>query len=235
MALVMPSYIQRAKILDTPIRYAWDAKSFYKFLGDERLANRIAKISLKGIAGLSAGFAEWVAWRLDSHFQDPILLNYVEAVWAGVIDWRYLRERTSVQGAPYYLKDWQGVVRGPVIATFNEVDEILLGVKQTMGVDMSCSCFAQLTEYVMPDKKPFKDWRRFAIGRLSQLYPYNRKDPFGPAIPREILDPDIDYKPEMAGAFLANFLQRLDPKQNPFLHSSEEMIADGFEGTPYTL
>ncbi len=54
-------------------------------------------------------------------------------------------------------------------------------------------------------------------------------------MPREALDPDFDFKPEMAPALFGAFLKRLDYKANPFLRTPEEMRKLFFEGVPYEL
>jgi hypothetical protein len=234
MTLTMPDYIQRANATG-PITHTWNEDLFYGFNADQRLANRIRPICPLGTVALAAGFAEWVAWRFRPYFEELVLLQYVEAVWAGIIDWKYLRPRNDVAAAPDYLDDWQGAVRGPIIMTFNFLDEVIEGAKQPMTAGGSCASLGQLTEYVMPEPDLFKEWRRFAIGRLSALYPRQGDTDPGPPMPREVLDPALDYRPDMAVELMRGFLQKLDPAQNPFLRSPEEMVTEGFTGTPYTL
>lgn len=235
MTLTIPTYIDRAKVVGSPIRHAWsDADARSKFMGDERLANRIRKICPRGVAALTAGFAEWVAWRLSKEVRDAVLLNYVEAYWAGIVDWRYMRLRKTVPKAPHLLKEWTGPVRGPVIKTCNDLDTVKAGVEQSMGAAVNATILSQLTLYVMPSKEPFMEWRRFAIDRLAKSYPVKKEGEIGPPIPREVLDPDVDYKPEMAKELIAAYLKRLDAKKNPFLKAPDEMKAEGFTGVPYT-
>jgi len=57
----------------------------------------------------------------------------------------------------------------------------------------------------------------------------------GPFVAREALDPDFDYKPEVARKLMADFLRGVDYTKNPYLRSPKDMLEDGFEGTPYTL
>jgi hypothetical protein len=108
-------------------------------------------------------------------------------------------------------------------------------IKKKQFATPECVSLAFLTLHVVPDPKPFKDWRRFAIGRLATLYPLDKENRLGPPVPREALDPELDYKPEMAPQLLSKFLQSLDPSTNPYLRPATEMIADGFDGTPYSL
>jgi len=235
MNLTLPGFIGRAAVVGAPIQHAWDQNTTYTFVGDERLAHRIAETSRRGVLAITVAFAEWVGWRLSPDADAGVLLNYVEASWAAVVDWRYLRPRHTVPGAPVYLRDWQGPVRGVVISTCNFLDEVFDGMKPGPPGALSASCLSELALYVMPDPTPYKDWRRFAIGRLATMYPPLPAGDLGPPIPREAMDPDVDYRPEMADELIRARLQHLDPGRNPFLRTPEEMIADGFAGTPYAF
>jgi hypothetical protein len=233
--MMMPSYIKRADIVDCPIQYNWnDADPGLLYLEDERLANRIGKICYRGIIALSAGFAEWIAWRLSKHCTDPVLFHEIEAVWAGIIDWRYMRPLGRSSKAPE-RKDWHGAERGPVRSAFFLLSQVVSITMRSAYPAPAASSLARLALHIMPNPKPFKDWRRFAIQRLSEIYPKQRENKLGPSIPKEVLDPDFNYEPTMTNELLLKFLQNLDFKKNPFLCSPEEMIRNGFEGTPYTL
>ncbi len=109
---------------------------------------------------------------------------------------------------------------------------------------------ANLARNVLPkDKKRLiTAWLKKVSPRLKKLYPLIGWDReltgaarrkmlptwHGPPVPREALDPNIDYTHDMADDCLARFLEGLDHKNNPFLHSPKHMIDAGFEGTPYT-
>ncbi|WP_147445087.1 hypothetical protein [Corallococcus sp. CA053C] len=52
---------------------------------------------------------------------------------------------------------------------------------------------------------------------------------------REALDPDFDFRPEMAPTLIGAFLGNLNYEANPFLRTPEEMRKLFFEGIPYEL
>jgi hypothetical protein len=234
--ITIPSYIERTGIVEMPVKHAWnnsDPESL--FPEDARLAKRIGAICNRGVLALSAGFTEWIAWRLNKYSADPVLHFEIEAVWAGIIDWRYLGPLVQSSRAPD-PDDWRGASRGPVRYAFRGLSQIVALAKRSSYLADDSSCLSNLALLVMPDPEPFKEWRRFAIERLSKLYPYRLKgDVLGPPIPRKALDPNEKFEPEMATALLSDYLETLDYKKNPFLRSPKEMIKDGYKGVPYKL
>jgi hypothetical protein len=230
MTLLMPPYIKNAKVADAPINYDWDDDDPEEaYLDpDERLRHRIGEISDRGVVALSAGFAEWIAWRLSKHSDTKLLFQVIEAVWAGIVDWSYFEQLDAPD-----FSDWQGSVRGPICAAINLLDEIIYLITDGQFASPESVCLTQLALHVLPDPKPFKDWRRSTIKRLAAMYPRRPDDRLGTPVPREALDPAFDYKHEMEEELTARFLKGLDWKQNPSLRSPEAMKEDGFEGTPY--
>lgn len=232
MVFSIPTYIDKTGIIDYPIEHDWnDSNPEDAYLGhDERLRHRINKICYRGVVALSSGFAEWIAWRLNKHLSDPMLFQMIESVWAGIIDWRYM----EVNNGPDW-KVWQGPVRGPLCAAFDLLHEIVKLVSKKQFASPEAICLSMLALHVVPNPKAFKDWRRFVIRRLVQMHPRPDDNLLGDPVPREALDPDFNYKPEMAKELFSNYLQNLNYKQNPFLSTPEKMIQKGFEGTPYIL
>ena len=90
-----------------------------------------------------------------------------------------------------------------------------------------------MAEYLLTDPGPYLRWRDRVLERLEVLYPLNPEDPRGAVVPREALDPDIDFHPEQIEDLINNFLKKLKPKTNPFLNPPQEMLEQGFDGTPY--
>jgi len=214
--LTMPSYIRRSGIVGAPIQHSWnDADPGSYYAEDERLGYRIAKTCYRGVVALSAGFAEWIAWRFSPFVSDTVLLLEIEGVWAGVIDWGHLIPPGPSEHAP--AKDWTGPVHGPIRSAFMLLSQIVaLAKRSTYPADASSS-LSKLALHVMPDPTPFRDWRRFAVERLSTLYPFDKDDVLGPPMPRQVLDPDFNYRPERAPELLTKYLTSLDDRSNPFL------------------
>lgn len=232
MALKIPKYIELTGIVDTPITHDWDNANPLKayYCEDSRLEHRIAGTSDRGVIALSAGFAEWVAWRMQKHVADPVLFQLIEAIWASIVDWRYIR--------PFGLlkrEEWNGPLGGPIWAAANLLRKVKKLISGNEFAWPEAVCLSYLVLHVIPDPKPFKDWRRFAIRRLVATYPQNKDDLLGEPVPREITDPDFEYKPEMAKDLLGSFLEKIDPSENPYLSAPKEMLEAGFKGTPYSL
>lgn len=99
----------------------------------------------------------------------------------------------------------------------------------------SSASLSELALRVLNRPEEFKEWRRFVIDRLTRLHPKSKGDRLGAPVPRQALDPNLDYSPSMAPELLAKFLQSLDYKTNPYLSSPAEMIAEGFVGKPFAL
>jgi hypothetical protein len=231
MPLTSPDFILRTGIADEPVTHTWDdSDPDFAYVGmDERLQHRIDKTTYRGVLALSAGVAEWIAWRFHKVSSDSLLFDKIEAVWAGIIDWRYL----SGNSLPV-RHDWQGPVRGPLWSAASWLDQVIGLLKRKQFASPEAVCLSQLLLHVTVHPDSFKDWRRFAIGRLAKLYPEDDQNRLGAPLPRQVMDPDIKFDPAMAPALLDTFLRGLDPARNPFLASPADMVASGFTDTPYT-
>lgn len=233
MSLFKPSYIQAADIVDQPIQHEWvEADEEMLIIGNSRLEQRICSISNRGILALSLGSLEWVVWRLSRYLPDSVPFQIVEAAWASIIDWRYLKW----QEPP--VDEWEDLpwsVGEPLTCAFNFLQEMLFEVEDEDGEPSNSSCLAELPLLLLNDPEPYKVWRRFVINRLSKTHPADPVNLLGAPVPREALDPACNYKLEGAHQLLAAYLQKLDPAENPYLCSPEEMIESGFENTPYSL
>jgi hypothetical protein len=232
MALQVPNYIAKAKIVNIPIKHRWDDANFEKayLTPDEKLRNRIDMTSDRGVIAVSLGFAEWIAWRFEDDPSHLTLLQLIEASWAGLVDWRYL----SSEVPKLKWKEWQGPVRGPICAAYKLLRDVIRLIRTEQFASPEAVCLSRLTLYVLPKAEPFKEWREFAIARLANTDPNREEDRLGRPIPREAIDPDFDYKPEQAHEPISTFLKGLDYSGNPFLASPERMKKEGFESTPYS-
>jgi hypothetical protein len=232
MALTVPPFIQRAGIADAPVGHRWDDTDpeFAYVTMDARLQRRIGETTHRGVLAVSAGLAEWIAWRFHKLCDEPLLFHKIEAMWAGLVDWRYLSGARLPE-----QHQWHGPVRGPIWAAANWLDRIVDLLKREQFASPEAACLSDLVRHVIPRLQPFTHWRRFAIVRLAKLYPKDRQDMLGSPIPRQVLDPDVSYDALRADALIDSFLRGLDTERNPFLSSPTDMVAKGFTGTPYTF
>jgi hypothetical protein len=57
----------------------------------------------------------------------------------------------------------------------------------------------------------------------------------GDVVPREAMDPDFDFRPDLTEHLVQDFLRGLDPATNRLLRTPKEMLECGFKGVPYTF
>src|SRR5262249_17385742 len=155
----------------------------------------------------------------------------IEAAWAGTIDWLYLKSLD----VPNWEEQLPAPIGGPLDQAFWLLQQAFVAARRVEPFWESPACLSELALRVLNRPETFKEWRRFVIDRMTRLHPKLKENRLGTPVPREALDPGFDYRPEMAPELLDKFLKSLDYTQNPYLSSPEEMIADGFEGTPYSL
>jgi hypothetical protein len=233
MALTIPWYIADAGIAEAPITYDWDDHDSDRFYlkPDERLRHRIHAISRRGVMALSLGFAEWIAWRLHRYDKviETVLLPGIEAIWAAVIDWRYLSPKSSPS-----WEGWSGRVLGPAEGALSLLADVIRLTKRGQFASPESVCLSRLAEHVLHNSESFREWRRFAIDRLAQIHPRQKEDPMGDPVPRQALDLRIEYSSDRAPFLVQEYLRKVDPNQNPYLAKSAEMKKAGFEGTPYS-
>jgi hypothetical protein len=235
LILSEPSYIKKAAIVEVPIQHNWnEADPDQMYLGNRKIEKQLQPVCYRGVLAISLGCAEWIAWRMVKNSSEQVLFQYIEALWAGIVDWRYVRDPYSI-GKKLDWSDWQGPIRGPLFGALLRLAKIADLTKRRYFASPEASTIVQLALHVIPNQKPFKEWFKSTFDRIRNIYPYSKIDEIGPPMPKEVLDPGIDYNPDLANDFISKFLQQLDFKQNPFLRSQEEMKKDGFEGTPYVL
>jgi hypothetical protein len=230
MSLAVPHYIVEAAVDVQPMAYEWDDQDPGEayLAHDERLRHKIKGTAEKGVVALSLGFAEWVAWRLGKDSENRVLLQFIEAVWAGLIDWRYINEYEIPDP-----EDWGGPIKGPQWAAFDLLADVVDLVSTNQFSSPESVFLSQLAQHVLTDPRPFRSWRMSCIRRLTKLYPRKTGDVLGPPIPRQALDPDFNYDLARAPILLSEFLRQLSFNENPYLASPERMRDAGFEGTPY--
>ncbi len=258
MTREIPNYIAKTGIADAPItedaggdfakvcNYGSKSKKFYELMRGQTCRANWA---------LTSAMAEWVLWRCGTFEDFPDGFLYTEATWAGLIDYRYLNEwKAGIHTHPVDSVDRIYEKSHPQIRAMWESNYIVSHVYNDLADHLPAGNWinyeANLVRNVLPSNKKrlFTMWLKKVSVRLKELYPYvdsgadlrgeafKKMKPIldGPPVPREVFDLDIDYTHDMADGYLSRFLEGLDHKSNPFLHSPEAMIKAGFQGTPYT-
>ena len=101
---------------------------------------------------------------------------------------------------------------------------------------------SNLVEHVCDVEEEFRQWRGQCIERIRKHYvaPNPLDDLYGKltegiVVPREAFDPGFKFHPDDSLRLGDRFLRSVDHAANPFLSSPQQMIEEGFKGTPYTL
>jgi len=244
MAYTIPHYIVAANVDNPVLRYVWDDTRVDEDFRPPpyRLFQRMAPASLRAKVVIAIGIYEWIIWRFHKVSSDSVPLKLAEAAWAAAIDHRYL-EYVELD-----REEWLGPVRGPLWCAITWLLPMLAFSDDHPEEAESCLSFLPaLALHVLPDDPAFNRWLDWSVARLVELYPDVDTDPYadlfqdreeerrGPLIAREVLDPDVPYRPEQATPSMAEYLRGVDPSRNEFLRPPQALRAAGFEGVPYKL
>jgi hypothetical protein len=229
MALPVPAYIRRANIQDVAVKYEWHdwhLQAMFDAPPDE-LRARLDALSLRANIAFANGVCEWIVYRFEGLSADPVPRDQIEAAWAGVVDSAY-----AVYWEPP-TEDWTGPVRRPLFLAMVFMLEAKIDAYQYADPARSGHRATMIAERVLTDPEPFRDWREQALARLERFYPLDEDDALGDVIPRQALDPDFEFRPDMTEELIRLFLAGLDPGRNSRLLTPEEMLEAGFRGVPY--
>jgi hypothetical protein len=240
-----PDYIKAAEVISAPIEYEWDSDLGLEFYAAKdqniRLYRAIDASNFKAKTALATAVTEWIVWRLEGHADVRDAHRRIEAAWASVVHPLYAKD--------LFVKLTKNDDTAPVEAPL-ELALCLLGKIEGRYADGNIYLAApivnlsMLAQHLMPNEKDFSNWLSATLRRMAKVFPrggeYDREsgkyDASGEKpVPREFFDPSFDYSEAAATAAWRVFLESLDPKDNPYLRSREEMTAGGFQGKPYTI
>ena len=232
MALKTPRFIQDANIQGGAVDVPWDRQVF-RSLEDYRSKNlqtALLKIAPHANLAYAIGVAEWVCRRLTSATDCGPTLDYIEGIWAAMVDRRYLAKKKM----DYVKFTWTD---GAVDA-IRFVNNLLFLVYANCKGDnpdrtADTSQLVAVARHVLPDKRVFDQWATESLKRLTALFGYEKE--LGPAVPRQTLEPTLSYDPKRRIEYLDEFLKGLSPDRNPFLAKAADLVAQGFTGAPYRL
>lgn len=131
------------------------------------------------------------------------------------------------------MREWRGPVRGPVGIALRRVKFAVLHAENATDPVSRAGRISKLAEHVMTEPIAFLNWRTPTLGRLRDLYPLDPDELLGDVVPREALDPGYSFRVEDTEALIKRFLVGLDWKTNRYLNKPEQMVEQGFRGTPY--
>lgn len=233
-----PSYIKKANLSDPLIRYEWDDWKWpqFCFYGNDSFYESYIEIEREAIIGFTIAEAEWLIYRYYKLTDIRLSLEYIEAAWCALID-RHYSSHIELRD-----KDWRGPIRKPIQIAVSLIDETLYLVEDWDNHLWQPAMLSALIEHVIVDTKPFVQWRDACLDRLLRTYregndSYHNlfEDQKKVIVPREVFNPEFDFKIEDCKSLIQEFLQSMDYKANRFLKDPKLMLLEGFKGTPYSI
>lgn len=239
MSLTIPKYIPEGMLFNREIRYRWDDMNILPFFDvhDGDLVQNLADLTESAIGGLTIAMAEWVVFRLTRFDDDPRPVQILEAAWCANVDHHY------AEGFELSRRDWLGPIRAPMMVAIDILHATLYESLEGPDKPIEGPCLmSNLVEHICGVGEAFYLWRKQSIDRLRMYYvaPDPLDDLYdeqieGTIVPREAFDPEFQFQPGLSIDLARRFLQRVDYLNNPFLCSPQEMLKEGFAGTPYTI
>ncbi|SEL89445.1 hypothetical protein SAMN05216359_12226 [Roseateles sp. YR242] len=225
-----PPHIVEAGVVFTKPEYHWDNETDDEVLFQQpRIANRIGDMSNRAALAFSLGAIEWTFYRLHKMLPDDSVFQFLDAAWAGIVDWRYL---DAFIDRPWE-EDYDRNIGSPLAASVYFLEEAFSHARNTKPFIHQPVTISEVALRVCGAPDAFKSWRRQTIERLIELCPKDRSARMGRPLPREIVNPGYISTPTQDDENIAAYLASLDWKNNPYLGKPEEMKAAGFEGEPY--
>ncbi|MEZ2354716.1 hypothetical protein [Caballeronia sp. RCC_10] len=226
-----PSDVPRVQADFLALRYPWDdwiGEDDADLLDDE-LLDKQNEISDRANLALATGCTEWIVYRYQRLSNDPVPYDELEAMWAAVIDTRYMRPWEPDRDL------WSGPVRGPLLFAMLYAQQAVRDLATQSGPGMAVLYLSGLAEIVLPDYDAFVAWRDETLDHLRKLYPFDPHDTPGDVVPWQALEAPHLFDPRTTEPSVQSFLATLDPERNQCLHRADEMLDLLVERTPYTF
>lgn len=207
-----PVYIPIKEISLLPVVHTWNDWDPFEPLAwpDETLKNKLKDVSNTGISCFALGCAEWVVYRFEKQLKSNFSYHFLEAFWL------YIIGVDAALPAETESEQWEGVVLGPINLSLMTVLNTIYLAEQGPPVQNGALA-AVIVEYVLQKNKKFENWKDNVINRLLKYSPRNKEFPDGKPLPRELLDPDVDYKEELRMNLIKKMVYSIDFTLNPFL------------------
>jgi hypothetical protein len=232
MDITPPPYIAATALPNSGPTPTWD-----DFVDDNvmvrqpRIEHRIAGLSYRAAVAFCLGSLEWVLHRLKPELADDVPFQFVDAAWAALVDWRYLKSLELPDWEWEY--DYDRRIWGPLDKSFWLLVEAIVAARRLRPFMETPVSLSEIALRISGRPDVFKAWRRACIKRLTTYYPRDLNAPLGKPVARELLDPAWEIPPEGEEAAISTFLAQLDWKRNRYLRPPEEMLSEGFDGIPY--
>ncbi|GJH13240.1 hypothetical protein CBA19CS11_30400 [Caballeronia novacaledonica] len=241
--------------------YEWNDEAIWRSaVQNLKSQDQISGLWSRSLLALSIGMAEWVFRRKLDDPEDLVFNRAVEALWASVVDRRYLKLRSEKcaarsrkhwkisKGAPGDQSLWQSYANlqdrknGPKWVALVYLLMIADETNPDESGDLEAVYVSQLVGQVVGKSasSPFVKWRKAVMARFNAeqtfhsywIHPDHTDNLLGPVLPPQSVDPAYDFSLENAGELVDAFLQSLDPNENPYLTPADELLKLGVQ-TPY--
>ncbi len=234
MALPIPRYVAAANLHDATIRYRWDDWNVEQAEEpiDQDFYKRLEGISQRANAALTIASAEWIVHRFAPFADVSLALQYVEAGWAQIVDFRYGSGPWDAYADEHA---WCGPVLRPIWTAMYRIQFALEVAKDDEAPELRAAWITRLAPYLMSDPTPYQLWLDEIMARLESLYRRDQRETLGEVVPREALDPEHAFTIKMTESLINSFLQTLDVRSNPFLAAPESLVPEWRDGKPYVF
>ena len=154
---------------------------------------------------------------------------YIEAMWAATINSKYVR---TYRASP--PDDDGDPVTGPLAGIQYELDAAISKCRTNHPERANAVArVGTVARYTLHETGHFDTWLSNVLLRFGTSFPYDAQALPGEFVPRKFLDPDVHIDTASVPRLLDEQLRDIDYKDNPFLKSPAELLAEGFEGEPY--
>jgi hypothetical protein len=229
---IPPPHIAVADLPHMPVAYRWDNTIEEEMMFFQmNIAHRMAEMSDRAALAFSLGALEWTLWRLRPELPGDDVFQFLDAAWAALVDWRYLKSFDLPEWEPAFERP----VGGPLWESFEVLEQSFFAARNSQPFMHNPVIISKIALYVCGRPDAFKTWRRSITSRLVGMYPIDRAAPAGRPVPRSLLNPGYVPSPEMDNKHIADYLTGLNWQTNRFLRSPDELGEKGFEGVPYTF
>lgn len=254
---IQPAFIPD-QVVGAPAQFAWRGANCHcgPSIAVTPLLRRLDNTTTCGQLTLCAGLLTWAAWRfMGCTDQAGPGLELVEAAFAYQVDWRYADRdagtvymppdtppvRSALMEVAVYM--WEGLNKDgfwdsyytPIMQTFHAahvVQHVMPKAERLAFVRWFDQVIDRVQRHASAPDEPFRKKSEFDSIEAWKAYTARQR---GPALPPEIIDPQVDYRAEDREQLVARFISNLDWKKNRYLRSPDAMRALGFEGEPYRV
>jgi hypothetical protein len=229
MAYELPHYVRAARIATPEMRYEWDDTRPRRAYGtgSEYLITELAPLTPRAKIAAAIAVYEWILGRFAPFLDDARPFMFAEAAWAANVSMEYL------DYVELDREEWRGPIRGPLWSAVTILSEMMLLYDEDKEPALRVAQLTNLALHVLPTADAFREWLAFAVARLKELYTVPAEDPFeglfqqdrgGPLVPREAVDPTVEFSPATAPELVERYLSGVDYVGNYFLQRSEEAL-----------